>query len=76
MVGQGVLRERPLDPGVESVLAIGRTATGQRHEKFHEIVRSESWDLAPAEGSLAGDDACFFCLGVSAAGRASRLTGA
>jgi len=68
MVGQGVLRECVLDPGVESILAIGRSAIGQRHEKLHEIVRSDLSDLSPIQGRLSGYDACFFCLGVSSAG--------
>jgi uncharacterized protein YbjT (DUF2867 family) len=68
MVGQGVLRECLLDPEVESVLAIGRTATAQEHEKLHEIVLNDLFDLSSIEGRLSGYDACFFCLGVSAAG--------
>jgi uncharacterized protein YbjT (DUF2867 family) len=35
MVGQDVLRECLLDPEVEKVVAIGRNATAQRHEKLH-----------------------------------------
>lgn len=68
MVGQGVLRECLLASDVESVLAIGRSATGQRHGKLREIVRADLTDYAAIEGELAGHDACFFCLGVSAAG--------
>jgi uncharacterized protein YbjT (DUF2867 family) len=68
MVGQGVLRECLLDPEVESVLAIGRSATGERHEKLHEIVHPDLSDLSAIEGRLSGYDACLFCLGVSAAG--------
>jgi uncharacterized protein YbjT (DUF2867 family) len=68
MVGQGVLRECLLDPEVVSVLAIGRNATGQRHEKLHEIVREDLSDLSAIEGKLSGYNACFFCLGVSAVG--------
>jgi len=69
MVGQGVLRECLVDPEVESVLTIGRNATAQRHEKLHEIVRNDLYDLSAIEGRLSGYDACFFCLGVSAVGR-------
>jgi len=68
MVGQGVLRECLLDPEVESVLAIGRNATGQSHEKLHEILLSDLFDLSSAEDQLSGYDACFFCLGVSSVG--------
>lgn len=68
MVGQGVLRECLLDPEVESVLAIGRSAAAQRHEKLQELVHSGLSDLSAIEDRLSGYDACFFCLGVSAAG--------
>ena len=68
MVGQGVLRECLLDSGVEQVLVIGRSATGQQYTKLQEIVRSDLFDLSPIESRLSGFDACFFCLGVFAAG--------
>jgi uncharacterized protein YbjT (DUF2867 family) len=68
MLGQGVLRECLLDPQVERVLAIGRTATGRQDAKLTEIVRADLTDLADIDERLAGYDACFFCLGVSSAG--------
>jgi uncharacterized protein YbjT (DUF2867 family) len=69
MVGQGVLRECLLDANVESVLSVGRSNIGQQHEKLHEIVQKDLAAMgAPMEGRLSGYDACFFCLGVSAAG--------
>jgi uncharacterized protein YbjT (DUF2867 family) len=68
MVGQGVLRECLLDAGVESVLAVGRSPTGQRHAKLREILRDDFLDYSAIESELAGYDACFFCLGVSSVG--------
>ena len=68
MVGQGVLRECLVDPGVESVLAVGRSPTGQRHAKLREIVHDNFLDYSGVESQLAGFDACFFCLGVSSVG--------
>jgi uncharacterized protein YbjT (DUF2867 family) len=68
MVGQGVLRECLLDPEVETVLAIGRNATDEQHQKLQEIVHNDLSDLSAIEGKLSGYDACFFCLGVSAVG--------
>jgi uncharacterized protein YbjT (DUF2867 family) len=68
MVGQGVLRECLQATDVESVLAIGRTATGQQHAKLRDLVHADLTSYAAIEGELAGHDACFFCLGVSAAG--------
>lgn len=68
MVGQGVLRECLLDPDVETVLLIGRSATGQSHAKIREIVRPDIGDLSAIEKEITGYDACFFCLGVSSVG--------
>ena len=68
MVGQAVLRECLLDPRVDRVLSIGRSATGQHHAKLREIVHSNLLDLSTIESELSGFDACFFCLGVSSAG--------
>src|ERR1700681_3283127 len=68
MVGQGVLRECLLDADVESVLAVGRSPTGQRHAKLNEIVHDNFLDFSAIESQLAGFDACFFCLGVSSVG--------
>jgi uncharacterized protein YbjT (DUF2867 family) len=65
MVGQGVLRECLLDPEVDGVLALGRSATGMAHDKLREIVRRDLFDLSELETELTGWDACFFCLGVS-----------
>jgi uncharacterized protein YbjT (DUF2867 family) len=68
MVGQGVLRECLRAPDVESVIGIGRSATGERHPKLREIHHTDFADFAPIAGQLVGFDACFFCLGVSSAG--------
>jgi len=68
MVGQGVLRECLLDPGVARVVTLGRSATGQHHDKLREIVRADLMNVPSYEPELARFDACFFCLGVSAAG--------
>jgi uncharacterized protein YbjT (DUF2867 family) len=68
MVGQAVLRECLLDAGVEKVLSVGRVATGRQHAKLQEIVRPDLFDLSSVGEQLAGYDACFFCLGISAVG--------
>jgi uncharacterized protein YbjT (DUF2867 family) len=68
MVGQGVLRECLLDPGVERVLSVGRSATRQAHPKLVQHVHTDFTDFSADETQLAGYDACFFCLGVSSAG--------
>jgi uncharacterized protein YbjT (DUF2867 family) len=68
MVGQGVLRECLLDPGVQLVLAVGRSSIGKRDEKLREPVLSDVADLSDVEAQLTDFDACFFCLGVSSVG--------
>jgi uncharacterized protein YbjT (DUF2867 family) len=68
MVGQGVLRECLLDPDVEQVQTVGRSATGIRDPKLRELVHRDLSDYAEIEGQLSGFDACFFALGVSSAG--------
>ena len=68
MVGQGVLRECLLDDGVERVVTLGRTPTGQAHPKLREIVHDDLLHLASVEDRLRDIDACFYCLGASAAG--------
>ena len=65
MVGQGVLRECLLDPEVQSVAAVGRSASGVQNAKLREIVHADLWNYAAIENQLTGFDACFFCLGVS-----------
>ena len=68
MVGQGVLRECLLDPGVKLVQTIGRSATGLQHPKLREVVHNDLSHYAAIEPSLSGFDACFFCLGVTSSG--------
>jgi uncharacterized protein YbjT (DUF2867 family) len=68
MVGQGVLRECLRDAGVERVLAVGRSSLRANDARVQEVVVPDLRDLAAAETALAACDACFFCLGVSAAG--------
>ncbi len=72
MVGQGVLRQCLLDPEVQQVLTIGRSAgqnrTGIDSPKLHELVHPNLWDYSTIESSLLNFDACFFCLGVTSTG--------
>jgi uncharacterized protein YbjT (DUF2867 family) len=68
MVGQGVVRECLLDPGVEKVITVGRSPAGIHDPRLHEIVSVDFQDFTSIEHQLVGIDACFFCLGVSSAG--------
>lgn len=69
MVGQGVLRECLQDSGVTDVLAVGRTHTGIQHSKLRDLVLRDLLSYQTVEHELLGYDACFFCLGATAAGR-------
>ena len=68
MVGQGVLQECLRSREVESVLSIGRRATGQQHPKLRETAHQDFTDFSAIERELSGYDACFFCLGISSIG--------
>jgi uncharacterized protein YbjT (DUF2867 family) len=68
MVGQGVLRECLSDGSLAAVVAVGRSPCSLKHPKLTEIPHDDMSDLGPIADRLEGIDACFFCLGVSAAG--------
>jgi len=68
MVGQGVLREALLDPGVTRVVTVGRRATGVQSPKLRELVQANLFHLESIEADLTGFDACFYCLGVTSVG--------
>ena len=68
MVGQGVLREALAAPDVERVVSVVRKPAGMQHPKLEELVHGDFTSFASMEPQLLGFDACFFCLGVSAAG--------
>jgi len=69
MVGQGVLRECLLSPGIESVLAVGRQGTGLSHPKLREIEHRDFTDFTPLGPRLTGIDACLYCLGITSVGK-------
>ncbi|HEV7506299.1 MAG TPA: epimerase [Thermoanaerobaculia bacterium] len=69
MVGEGVLRECLEDSRVQSVLVVGRSGVRLTDPKIREILHIDFLDFKPIQSQFAGYDACFFCLGVSAAGK-------
>lgn len=69
MVGQGALRECLNDPQIDAVLSVGRTATGVPHPKLKELLMPDLADYSGFDAALSGYDACFFCLGTTAAGK-------
>jgi uncharacterized protein YbjT (DUF2867 family) len=70
MIGRGVLRECLVDPGINGVVTVGRSATGLQNPKLREVVRKDLFGYRDIEDELKGFDACFFCLGVSSVGMA------
>ncbi len=68
MVGQAVLRECLVDSRVEDILVVGRSAAPVTDSRVQQIVHDDFLDFSSIAPSLAGWDACFFCLGVSASG--------
>jgi hypothetical protein len=68
MVGQAVLRECLLDDSIEDVLAISRNSTCRTNSKLRELLLKDLLDFNAGGECIQGYEACFFCLGVSAAG--------
>ena len=70
MIGQGVLRECLHDPDVVVAKAVGRSATGATHPKLRDVVFRDMRSVTAIEPELRDIDACFFCIGVTSAGKA------
>lgn len=68
MMGHGVLRACLLDPAVTRVLVVVRRPLGISHPKLQEVIHQDFTDLSAISEQLAGHDACFYCLGISAFG--------
>lgn len=68
MVGRGVLLECLDDPRVTEVVVVGRSTCGETHPKLREHLLPDLFRIDTLAPELGGLDACFFCLGVSAAG--------
>ena len=69
MIGQGVLRECLIDDRVTDVIAVVRTPLGFTHAKLRELVHRDFMDFSSLAGEFRAVDACFFCLGVTSAGK-------
>ena len=75
MVGSGVLLECLEDERVESVVAVGRRPSGMAHRKLIDALLPDLFEMSSAAADLAHCDACFFCVGVSAAGMSEQEYG-
>jgi len=68
MVGAGTLREALADPGVDTILTIGRRPYGVQHPKLRELILPDLFNFVTAEPQLVGWDACVWGLGISSVG--------
>ena len=68
MVGKGVLLECLDHKAIDQVLVIGRSSLKMEHPKLKEITHIDFSDFSSIDDQLSGYNACFFCLGISAAG--------
>ncbi len=68
MVGKGALLECLDNNIIEEVLVINRHSIGIKHPKLNEIIHRDLKDLSSIKHQLAGYDACFHCMGISALG--------
>jgi len=68
MVGRGVLLECLDSDIIEKVLVINRSTIDIQHPKLKEVILKDFSQFEPIKAELIGYDACFHCMGVSAAG--------
>jgi len=68
MVGKGVMLECLDHETVKEVLVIGRNPIGLEHPKLKKLIHKDFTDFSEIKNQLSGYDACFFCMGISAAG--------
>lgn len=67
MVGKGVLLECLDHPNISEVLAIGRHELEIQHAKLKQLIHKDFSEFTSVKEQLAGYDACYCCMGVSAA---------
>ena len=68
MVGKGVLLECLDHEDVNEVLSIGRKSLEMNHPKLKELLHTDFSEFASVAEQLKGYNACYACMGVSAAG--------
>lgn len=68
MVGKGILLECLDHESISEVLVIGRNRVGVKHPKLKELIHKDFSDFSDENEKLSGYDACFYSLGISAAG--------
>ena len=68
MVGKGVMLECLDHPDVTEVLSISRRPPDVEHEKLEILIHKDFSDFRELKDKFSGYDACYLCMGVSAAG--------
>lgn len=68
MVGKGVLLECLDHEQITEVLSISRRSLGMSHPKLKELLHADFSEFDSVATQLEGYDACYACMGVSAAG--------
>ena len=68
MVGKGVLLECLESEEVFEVISISRRSLKMDHPKLQELIHADFSEFEKVSDELKGYDACFACMGVSAAG--------
>jgi hypothetical protein len=73
MVGKAILLECLDHKNIEEVLVIGRSSIEMSHPKLKELIHKDFSDFSDVADQLSGYDACFYSLGISAAGLSEEL---
>ncbi len=68
MVGKGILLECLDHDSISEVLVIGRNSINMDHPKLKELIHKDFTDFSSVKNQLNDYDACFYSLGISAAG--------
>lgn len=68
MVGKGVLLECLNHTDITAVLSISRRTLELKHPKLRELLHADFSEFESVSEKLLGYDACYACMGVSAAG--------
>lgn len=68
MIGKGVLLECLEHHDITEVLSISRKSLGIQDPKLKELIHKDFSEFASVAEQLNGYDACYACMGVSAAG--------
>jgi len=68
MIGRGVMLECLDHQSISEVLVIGRSQVEINHSKLKELIHNDFTSFSGVKNQLSGYDACFYCLGISAAG--------